>query len=116
MKNLILVSLAFAVLMAVTALPQNSAEQSDYQMKRGNTTADKTSTNTIRKISGMISVDGKTFVSDNDNGTLTVSNPDALKGYEGYQVTVKAHVNAAKNEIHVVSIKKAKGGYVVQAP
>src|SRR5215831_9183345 len=104
MKNLMSVSLAY-VLVAVTALPQSNAQQSGYQMKRGHNTVGKMPTNTIRKTSGMISADGRTFVSDEDNRTLTVSNPGALKGYEGHQVTLKAQINAAKNVIHVVSVK-----------
>src|ERR1700745_3050968 len=45
--------------------------------------------------------DGKTFVSDKDNKTWKVSNPDALKGHEGHHVRVRAHVDADKDEIHV---------------
>jgi len=35
-------------------------------------------------------------------------NPDAVKEHEGHQVTVKGHVDADKNEIHVISLKMAK--------
>jgi len=38
----------------------------------------------------------------------TVSNPDALKGHEGHQVTVSANVYADKNEINVVSVEMGK--------
>ena len=39
-----------------------------------------------------------------------MSNPEALKGHEGHEVTLKAHVDATKNEIHVVSLKMGKEG------
>ena len=60
------------------------------------------------EISGKVSDDGKTFVSDKDNKSWTVSNPDALKGHEGHQVTVSANVYADKNEINVVSVEMGK--------
>ena len=47
-------------------------------------------------------------MSDKDNKSWTVSNPDALKGHEGHQVTVSANVYADKNEINVVSVKMGK--------
>ena len=37
-----------------------------------------------------------------------MTNPEGLKGYEGHEVTLKAHLDAAKNEIHVVSVKMGK--------
>jgi hypothetical protein len=55
--------------------------------------------------SGKVSDDGKSFVSDKDNKSWTVSNPEALKGHEGHEVRVKAHEDAARKEIHVVSVK-----------
>ena len=108
MKNLILGVLASSVLMAQTALPQ----QSNGPGKHNITDSAKMPTSAIRKVSGTISIDGKTFVSDEDNTPFTVSNPAALKGYEGRQVTVKAQINTAKNLIHIVSIKKAAGAYM----
>ena len=48
-------------------------------------------------------------VTDGDQKILTVENPDALKGHEGHEVTLKAHVDEAKNEIHVTSVKMGKG-------
>jgi hypothetical protein len=57
------------------------------------------------RVTGKISADGKTFVSDSDSKSWTISNPDAVKGHEGHHVTLKAHINADKNEVHVVSLK-----------
>lgn len=58
-------------------------------------------------ITGKISDDGKTFVSDKDGKSWTISNPEAVKGHEGHHVTVKAHVDADKSEVDVVSLKMA---------
>jgi hypothetical protein len=33
--------------------------------------------------------------------------PEAVKGHEGHHVTLKAHVYADKNEVHVMSLKMA---------
>ena len=40
----------------------------------------------------MIGDDGKTFVSDTDSKSWTITNPDAVKGHEGHYVTLTAHV------------------------
>jgi hypothetical protein len=58
-------------------------------------------------LAGKVSAGGKTFV-DKDNKSWTVTNPEVLKGHEGHEVTLKAHEDAAKNEIHVVSVKMGK--------
>jgi hypothetical protein len=58
-------------------------------------------------ISGKVGDDGKTFVSDKDSKPWKVSNPEALKGHEGHHLTIRAHVNADKDEVHVTSVKMA---------
>jgi len=52
--------------------------------------------------------DGKTFVSDKDSKSWTVSNPDSLKGHEGHQVTVTANVDADKSEVTILTVKMIK--------
>ena len=59
-------------------------------------------------VAGKISDDGKTFVSDKEGKSWTISNPEAVKGHEGHHVVLKAHVYADKGEIHVMSLKLAK--------
>jgi archaellum component FlaG (FlaF/FlaG flagellin family) len=58
-------------------------------------------------VTGKISDDGKTFVSDKDGKSWTINNPDAVKGHEGHHVTLKANVNADKSSVDVVSLKMA---------
>jgi hypothetical protein len=59
-------------------------------------------------VSGKVSDDGKTFMSDKDNKNWIINNPEAVKGHEGHHVTVKAHLDAAKNEIRVTSAEMGK--------
>lgn len=60
------------------------------------------------QVTGKISDDGKTFVSDSDSKTWTIANPDAIKGHEGHHVILTAHVNADKNSVWVKSLTMAK--------
>jgi hypothetical protein len=55
-------------------------------------------------VSGKVSSDGKTFLTDIDT-EWSVSNADALKGYEGRLTTVKCYVDPERNRIHVLSVK-----------
>ena len=104
MKRLILISFALALVTSLLALAQETAKPGE--MKQDTTKAEKASTKAT-SLSGKISADGKTFV-DKENKSWTVTNPEALKGHEGHEVTLKAHVDSAKNEIHVVSVKMGK--------
>jgi hypothetical protein len=105
MKKLILSCFALALVTSLLALAQETAKPGE--MKQDTMKAEKTSAKAV-SLSGKIGADGKTFV-DKDNKSWTVTNPEALKGHVGHEVTLKAHVDAAKNEIHVVSVKMGKG-------
>jgi len=103
MKKLMLVSGMLALLISTLALAQ-------YDTKPDTSTQAKAAASTKAvNLPGKISEDGKTFTSDKDKKSWTVTNPEALKGHEGHEVTLKAHVDDAKNEIHVISVKMAKG-------
>jgi len=108
MKKRILIAFAAALMMSIAAMAQDTMKQGD-QMKHDNMKADNMSKKAV-SLSGKVSDDGKMFVSDKDSKSWTVSNPEALKGREGQQVTVKADLDAAKSAIHVTSVKMAKGG------
>jgi len=60
------------------------------------------------QVTGKLGADGKTFVSDSDSKSWTVTNPDAVKGHEGHHVVLTAHVDADTNQVDVVSLKMAK--------
>ena len=100
MKKLMIISFALALLMSAVAVAQYGEQQPDNS-KSG------TSMKAV-SITGKISDDGKMFVNDKDSKSWTISNPDAVKGHEGHHVTLQAHVDADKNEVHVVSLKMAK--------
>jgi hypothetical protein len=104
MKKLMLVAFAFTMLMSMLALAQDTGATDKQQ---STATTEKMKTKAVA-LSGRVSDDGKMFVSDKGQTNWTVSNPDALKGHEGHEVTLKAHVDEAKNEIHVVSVKMGK--------
>jgi membrane protein implicated in regulation of membrane protease activity len=104
MKKLLLVSFALALVVSLLALAQETTKSG--AMKQETTKAEKMSAKAVA-VSGTVSADGKTFV-DKDNKSWTVTNPEALKGHEGHEVTLTAHVDAAKNEVHVVSVKMGK--------
>ena len=91
--------------MCFLAVSLCAVAQSGDAMKQDNMT------NNMAKavsVSGNVSADGKMFTSDKDNKMWTVSNPEALKGHEGHHVTIKAKIDAAKNQIDVTSVKMAK--------
>jgi hypothetical protein len=98
MKKMIAIVFALCLLASFTLVAQDATQQ------------DPTKSDTSTKaasVTGKISDDGKTFVSDKDGKTWSISNPDAVKGHEGHHVTLKAHVSADKNEVEVMSLKMA---------
>jgi hypothetical protein len=101
MKKWSFVLLAVALLMPITAAAQHSSKAAEAKPA-----ASKASV-IARKavsISGLISADGKTLVSE-ENDIWNVTNPNVLAGQEGKAVSVKCQVFPDKNEIHVISFK-----------
>jgi len=98
MRKLITILFALSLLTSLSLVAQDTAKQDNMK-------ADASTKAT--SVTGKISDDGKTFVSDKDGKSRTISNPDAVKGHEGHHVTLKAHVSADKSEVDVVSLKMA---------
>lgn len=48
------------------------------------------------------------FVDEAKKAVWTIDNPDAVKGYYGDHVTVKATTDASKKSVHIDSIAQAK--------
>jgi hypothetical protein len=93
MKNLFIIVLgllAIACLNAPRANPQT----------RPPTAASKPVT-----ITGMISLDEKSFIAESDQKIWTVANPNVLKGHAGHRVSMTANVDAAKDKVTVRSIR-----------
>src|SRR6266481_6451482 len=119
MKTRLLALFAVAVLMCVPVFAQSSdpASSSDTtkqdsasqdSMKHDDAMAKdsaKAGKAKLRKLSGTVGSDGATFVTDKDQKSWTVENPEVFKGHEGHHVSVRAHVNPDKNSIHVTSVK-----------
>jgi len=103
MKKLIAVCFALGILISGIAYAQDTM--------KSDTSSDSTKSAPAKKtvdVTGKISEDGKSFVSDKDSKSWTIVNPAAVKGHEGHHVTLTAHVNADKSEVHVMSLKMAK--------
>jgi len=98
MKKLMKIFFELSLLMSVVVVAQDTMKQ--------DTMKNDASTKAV-SVGGKISDDGKTFVSDKNGKSWTISNPEAVKGHEGHHVTLKAHVYADKNEVHVMSLKMA---------
>jgi hypothetical protein len=97
-KLLILVLAASITMIGAVAVAQDSMGQGD------NT---KAAAAPLKTLKGTIKADGDkyTFVSDKDQKSWDIMNPDAVKGHEGHHVQLSAHVYADKMAIHVMSVK-----------
>jgi hypothetical protein len=107
MKKLMTICFALALLTLGVASGVASAQydKQNDNMKNDNM---KTDSSKAIQITGKVSDDGKMFVKDKDSKSFTIANPDAVKGHEGHHVTLTAHVDADKNEVHVMSLKMEK--------
>jgi hypothetical protein len=56
------------------------------------------------RLSGTVGADGKTLTADKDRRIWMVSNPEALSGIDGRHVKVRALLEAALNQIRIVSV------------
>jgi pentapeptide MXKDX repeat protein len=104
MKKLMALCFSIAILTLGIASAQDTMKNDTMKNDTMKSDSSKAST----KVTGKISEDGKTFVSDSDSKSWTIANPEAVKGHEGHHVTLTAHANADKGEVHVLSLKMAK--------
>jgi hypothetical protein len=58
---------------------------------------------------GKVSNDARTLLTDLDS-EWKVANASALKGYEDRLVRVRCYIDAEKNQLHILSIKKENSG------
>jgi len=102
MKKLLVLVLALAVVsVGVSALAQDMGKDSGQMSQAGPP---------LKNLKGTVKADGDkiTFVTDKDQKSWDVMNPETLKGHEGHHVMLSAHVYADKNAIHVMSVKMLK--------
>lgn len=98
MQRIALVSLAALVISAMMAAQESPTSRATPSAK-------------AVTISGTVSNDGKTLVSEQDDA-WTVANAEVLKGQEGHQVTVKCRPDTARHSIHVFFIKPVETKYI----
>jgi hypothetical protein len=112
MKKLLAVLAVFALSLAVMARPQSGSQPSDQSSPSQSQTkpSDQGQSNTSsatgqgQKMTGTVSKDGKSFTSDSDSKKYKVSNPDALQGHEGQQVSLILAVDPDTNTVHIIQV------------
>ena len=107
MKKLWILVFAVCVIFGLTAMAQDAGKSCD--MGKGDMGKSKTAA-PLKTLKGTVKAEGDkvTFVSDADQKSWDVMNPETLKGHEGHHVQLSAHVYADKNQIHVMSVKMLK--------
>lgn len=63
----------------------------------------------ILVVLGKVSNDARTLLTDLDS-EWKVSNASVLKGYEDRLVRVRCYIDAEKNQLHILSIKRENAG------
>jgi hypothetical protein len=103
MKKLWILVIAICVTFSMAAVAQDMGKSCDMGK-------DKAAAAPLKTLKGTVKADGDkiTFVSDSDQKSWDVVNPEKLKGHEGHHVQVSAHVYADKDQIHVMSVKMLK--------
>ncbi len=113
MKKLLAVLAVFVLSVAVMARPQSGSQPSDQsspsqsQTKpsdQGQSNTSSATGNQGQKMSGTVSKDGKSFTNDADNKKYKVSNPDALQGHEGQQVSLILAIDPDTNTVHIIQV------------
>ena len=112
MKKLLAVLAVFALSLAVMARPQSGSQPSDQSSPSQSQTKpnDQGQSNNSsaagqgQKMTGTVSKDGKTFTNDSDNKKYKVSNPDALQGHEGQQVSLILAIDPDTNTVHIIQV------------
>ena len=105
MKKLLVLLLGLAVLLTISAVAQDSGMG---KMDK----SDKAAAAPLKTLKGTIKAEGDkySFVSDKDQKSWDIINPEAVKGHEGHHVQLKAHVYADKDQIHVMDVKMVGEG------
>ena len=123
MKKFGVALFALVLWLSLAALGQYGSKQPSDQrgsMSQGQTAGKKAHAKS--HLMGKISDDGKTLT-DKDGKSWTIDNPDAVKGHEGHEVTLRGHIDTAANTIHVATVtmagehaSKKKGGAMSEQP
>jgi|SRR5215467_5653364 len=101
MKKLLMLAVAICLAWSTAAFAQDMGKSSDTGKNTAATSAP------LKTLKGTVKAEGDkiTFVSDADQKSWEVMNPEKLKGHEGHHVQLRAHVYEDKDSIHVMSVK-----------
>ena len=101
MKKFMFLVLALSLAIGVSASAQDTMKPADDKMAPSAP---------LKNIRGTVKADGDkiTFVTDKDNKSWDVMNPETLKEHVGHHVQLSAHVVTDQNSIHVMSVKMLK--------
>ena len=102
MKKLLILTMALCMVCSVVAVAQDMGKSDDM--------GKPAAAAPLKTLKGTVKADGDkiTFVSDADQKSWDVMNPETLKDHAGHHVQLSAHVYADKNSIHVMSVKMLK--------
>jgi len=95
---------SFAVILSISGISaaQNAAASGDQGRQ---SLSQQRVAKKIISISGELSDDGKSVLSESDGEIWTVTNPDRVKGHAGQQVVLRGQAGGGENTIHVFSVK-----------
>ena len=104
MKKLWILVVAVCVACSTAAVAQDMGKSCDTGKGKMAASAP------LKTLKGTVKSEGDkiTFVSDTDQKSWDVMNPETLKDHVGHHVSVSAHVYADKGQIHVMSVKMMK--------
>ncbi len=104
MKKLWILVVAVCVACSMAAVAQDMGKSCDTGKGKMAASAP------LKTLKGTVKSEGDkiTFVSDTDQKSWDVMNPETLKDHVGHHVSVSAHVYADKGQIHVMSVKMMK--------
>jgi hypothetical protein len=96
-------SAPFLVAAFLTFLPLGAQAQNTDSASQHGIAAHKGSTKPT-SLSGQLGSDGKTLTADRDRRIWKVSNPEILSGIDARHVRIRAHVDATRGLIHILSV------------
>ena len=102
MKKLLVLALGLLVALGVASVAQENTGKSDE--------SGKAAAAPLKMLKGTVKAEGDkiSFVSDADQKSWDVVNPETLKDHVGHHVQVSAHVYADKDQIHVMKVRMIK--------
>jgi hypothetical protein len=92
-----------SVIAFLTFVPLGIQAQNTDSASYHNSDSRKSSKKPI-SLSGEVGSEGKTLTADRDRRIWKVSNPEILNGIDAHHVRVRAHVDAAQGQIHILSV------------